>query len=155
LWKEVRPGEVEEGQMEELRKMRRQERLASQRLSEREAQRERSPQEGGQEREGVEAREKEANMDLEEEREDSSPMPGNIGNPIEETTPEEENETPQIKETCPKASGANPKSPIPQVSSIQVVNSILPSYANYVPVQLVSQSQPRKCEYREDIGIPW
>jgi len=34
--------------MEELWKMRRQERLASQRLSEREAERERIPQEGGQ-----------------------------------------------------------------------------------------------------------
>jgi hypothetical protein len=81
LRKEVGPGEVEERQMEELWKMRRQERLASQRLSEREAQRERSPQEGGQEGEGVEAREKEVDMDLEEEREDSAPMPGNIGNP--------------------------------------------------------------------------
>jgi hypothetical protein len=37
LRKEVRPGEVEERQMEELWKVRRQERLASQRLSEREA----------------------------------------------------------------------------------------------------------------------
>jgi hypothetical protein len=66
--------------------MRRQERLASQRLSERETQRERSPQEGGQEGEGVEAREKEDGMDLEEEREYSSPMPGNIRNLVEETT---------------------------------------------------------------------
>jgi hypothetical protein len=56
--------------MEELRKMRIQERLASQILSEREVQRERSPQEGGKEGEGVEAREKEDDMDLEEERED-------------------------------------------------------------------------------------
>jgi hypothetical protein len=66
----------------------------SERLSEREAQRERSPQEGGQEGEGVEAREKEVKMDLEEEREDSAPIPGKIGNLAEETTPEEENETP-------------------------------------------------------------
>jgi hypothetical protein len=94
LWKEVRPGEVEEGQIEDLRKMRIQEILASQILSEREAHRERSPQEGGQEGEGVEAREKEADMDLEEKREYSSPMPGKIKNSVEETTPEEENETP-------------------------------------------------------------
>jgi hypothetical protein len=52
-------------------------------------------------------------MDLEEEREDSAPMLGNIGNPAEETTPVEQNETTQIKENCPKASGANPESPIP------------------------------------------
>jgi hypothetical protein len=37
LWKEFRPREVEEGKMEELQKMIRQERLESQRLSEREA----------------------------------------------------------------------------------------------------------------------
>jgi hypothetical protein len=140
LWKEVRPGEVEERQMEELWKMRRQERLASQRLSEREAQRERSPQEVGQEGEGVDVREEEADMNLEEEREDSAPMTGKIGNPAEETAPVEENETPQIKENCPEASGTSPESPIPQVSSIQVVSSILPSHASSVPVQLVSQS---------------
>jgi hypothetical protein len=52
-------------------------------------------------------------MDLEEEREDSTPMLGNIGNPAEETTREEENKTPQIKETHLEASGASPKSPIP------------------------------------------
>jgi hypothetical protein len=134
LRKEVGPREVEEIHMEELRKMRRQEIPASQILSEREAQRERSPQEGGQEGEGVEAREKEADMDLEEEIEDSTPMPGNIGNPAEEIAPVEENETPQIKENCPEASSASPESPIPQVSSIQVVNSILHSYDNCVPV---------------------
>ena len=49
LQKEFRPGEVEEGQMEELQKMRRHERMASQILNEREVKRERSPQEGGQE----------------------------------------------------------------------------------------------------------
>lgn len=32
-------------------------------------------------------------MNLEEEREDSTPMIGNIGNPAEETAPVEENET--------------------------------------------------------------
>jgi hypothetical protein len=68
-------------------------------------------------------------------------MLGKIKNQTEETSLEEENETPQIKETCPEASGTRPKSPIPQVSSIQVVNSILPSYANFVPLQLVGQSQ--------------
>jgi hypothetical protein len=140
--------------MEELWKMRRQERLASQILSEREAQRERSPQEGGQEGEGVEAREEEADMNLEEEREDSSPMTGNIGNLAEETTPVEENETPQIKENHPEASGASPESPIPQVSSIQVVSSILPSYANSVPVQLVSQSQPGSVSTGRILGSP-
>jgi len=81
-------------------------------------------------------------MDLEEEREDSSPMTGNIRNLDEETKLEEENKTPQIKENCPEESGAIPEFPIHQVSSIQVVSSILPSYANFVPIQLVSQSQP-------------
>jgi hypothetical protein len=113
LRKEVRPGEVEEIKMEELQKMRIQERLASQRLSEREAQRERSPQEGGKEGEGVATREKEADMDIEEEIEDSTLILGMIKNLNEETTLEEENETPQIKETCPKANGANPESPMP------------------------------------------
>jgi hypothetical protein len=60
-------------------------------------QRERSPQEGGQERDSVEAREKEADMDLEEEREDSSSMPRKIENLAEEKTLEKENETPHIK----------------------------------------------------------
>jgi hypothetical protein len=50
--------------MEELQKMRRQERLANQRLSEREEQRERSPQEVGQEGEGVDVREEESDMNL-------------------------------------------------------------------------------------------
>jgi hypothetical protein len=36
-------------------------------------------------------------MDLEEEREDSSPMPGKIGNLAGETALEEESNTPQIK----------------------------------------------------------
>jgi hypothetical protein len=67
-------------------------------------------------------------MDLEEEREYSASMTGNIRNSTEETALEEENETPQIKQNHSEASGASPKSPIPQVSSIQVVSSILPSY---------------------------
>jgi hypothetical protein len=54
-------------------------------------------------------------MDLEEERNDSGPMLGNIGNTTEDTTPQKENETPHIKETHPEANGANPESPIPQV----------------------------------------
>jgi hypothetical protein len=36
-------------------------------------------------------------MDLEEEREYSSLVPGKIENPAKETTPEDENKTPQIK----------------------------------------------------------
>jgi hypothetical protein len=75
----------------------RQERLPSQILNEREAWREISIQEGGQEEEGVEAWEKEVSMDLEEEREDLSLMLGHIRNLAEETNPEDENETPQIK----------------------------------------------------------
>jgi hypothetical protein len=51
--------------MDELRKIRRQERLTSQRLSAREAQRERSHEEGGQEGEGVESRERDFGMDIE------------------------------------------------------------------------------------------
>jgi hypothetical protein len=70
------------------------ERFSSQILNKREERRERSPQEGGQEEEGVEAHEKESNMDLEEEREYSSMMPGNIRNLAKETTPKNENETP-------------------------------------------------------------
>jgi hypothetical protein len=154
LRKEVEPGEAEERQMEELWKMRRHEILVGQRLSDKEAQRERSPREGGQEGEGVEAKEKEVDMDLEEEREDSTPMPGKIGNPAEETTPEEKNETPQIKETFPEANGSSPESPIPQVASIQVVNSILPSYSNSMSVQLVSQSQPGGASTWRILGSP-
>jgi len=48
-------------------------------------------------------------MDLEEEREYSSLILGNIGNPAEETALEDENETPQIKETHLKASGTSPE----------------------------------------------
>jgi hypothetical protein len=36
-------------------------------------------------------------MNLEEEREDSASIIGEIGNPAEEIVPVEENETPQIK----------------------------------------------------------
>ena len=78
--------------------MRIQERLASQILSEREAQRERIPQEVGQEGEGVDVREEDDDMNLEEEREYSTPITGEIENSVEEIVPVEENETPQIKE---------------------------------------------------------
>jgi hypothetical protein len=54
--------------------MRRQKILACQILSEREAQREISPQEVGQQGEGVDIREEEVVMNLEEEREDSTPI---------------------------------------------------------------------------------
>jgi hypothetical protein len=134
LRKEVGSEELEERQMEELWNMRRQERLAIQILSEREGQRERSPQEVGQEGEGVDIREEEDGMNIEEEREDSTPMIGYIGNPIKEIIQMEENETPQIKENCLEPSGASPKSPIPQVSSIQVVSSILSSHTSFVLV---------------------
>jgi hypothetical protein len=52
-------------------------------------------------------------MHLEEEREYSSMMIGNIKNLAEETTPKKENETPHIKENHPEASGTSPESPIP------------------------------------------
>jgi hypothetical protein len=65
-------------------------------------QRERSPQEGGQEGEGVEEREKEYDMDLEEEREDSSLMLGKIGNPAEETLQKKRMRPPRSKKTTPK-----------------------------------------------------
>jgi hypothetical protein len=66
----------------------------------------------------------------------------------------EENETPQIKENRPEASGTSPESPIPQVSSIQVVSLILPSHASSVPVQLVSQSQPGSVSTWRILGSP-
>jgi hypothetical protein len=102
LRKEMEPGEVNEGKEEELRKMKRQKRLAIQRLSEREVQRERIPQEGGQEEECVEVREYKPGMDLVEEREDSTPIPGNIRSLIEEIAPEDENETPRSKKPTQK-----------------------------------------------------
>ena len=93
-------------------------------------------------------------MHIEEEREYSTPMPGNIRNPDEDTAREDENKTPQIKETRPKSSGTSPKSPIPQVSSIQVVNSRLPSYDIPVPLQLVSQSQLGSTNIGRILGSP-
>jgi hypothetical protein len=68
----------------------------------------------GQEGEGAGVREEEADMNLGEEREDSAPITGEIGNPTEEITPVEANETPQIKENHPKASGASPNHPYPK-----------------------------------------
>ena len=87
-------------------------------------------------------REEEANINLGEEREDSAPITGEIRNLSEEIVPVEANETPKIKENRPKPSGASPKSPIPQVSSIQEVSSILPYHASSILVQLISQSHP-------------
>jgi hypothetical protein len=64
------------------------------------------------------------------------------------------NETPQIKETHLEANGTNPKSPIPQVSSIPVINSILPSYDIPIPLQSVSQSQPVSVNTGRILGSP-
>ena len=93
-------------------------------------------------------------MDLAEEREDSTPIPGNIESPVEETTSKDWNETPQINATCPEASVTSPKSPIPQVSSIPVVNSILPSYVIPISIQSVSQSQPVSMNTGSTLGSP-
>jgi hypothetical protein len=62
--------------------------------------------------------------------------------------------TPQIKENCPKSSGANPESPIPQVSSIEAISLILPSHASSIPVQLISQSQPVSAITWRILGSP-
>jgi hypothetical protein len=111
-------------------------------LNEREARREKSNQEVGQEGGSTDVREEEVDMNYGGEREDSTPMTGEIRNPAEEIAPVEANETPQIKENHPESSGASPKSPIPQVPPIQVVSSTLPFRASFVPVQLSNQSQP-------------
>jgi hypothetical protein len=76
-------------------------------------------------------------MDLVEEREYSTLILEKIGSPTEDTSPEDENETPQIKETHPKASGTNLESLIPQVSSIIAVNYVIP-YAIAIPIQSIS-----------------
>jgi hypothetical protein len=73
---------------------------------------------------------------------------------IEDIAPEDENETPHIKETHPEASGTSPKSPIPDVSSIPVVNPILPSYAIPISFHLVSQSQPVSTSTGKILGSP-
>jgi hypothetical protein len=93
-------------------------------------------------------------MNLEEEREDSAPITGEIKNLIEEIVLVEANETPQIKEKFPEASGASIKSPIPQVSSIKVVSLILPSDASFVLVQLVSQTQLGSASIGRILGSP-
>jgi hypothetical protein len=154
LWKEIGSRGTDERKKEELRKVRRQERLASLRLHQREAQRERSPQVGGQEEECVEAREDEAGLDLAEDREDSSPISGNIRNQAEKVAPEEENETPQIKETHPEVSGTSPESPIPQVPSIPMVRSIPHTYAISIPSHSVSQSQSVSVNTGRILGSP-
>jgi hypothetical protein len=79
-------------------------------------------------------------MNLGGEREDSATITGEIWNLTKEIVPVEANETPQIKENLPKASGTIPESPTPQVPSIEEVSSILPSHS--VSAQLISQSQP-------------
>jgi hypothetical protein len=79
--------------------------LAIQRLNEREAQREISPQEVGQEGEGADVREEDVGMNLGEEREVSTMITREIRNLIEEIVLVEANETPQIKENHPEASG--------------------------------------------------
>jgi hypothetical protein len=126
--------------------------LASQRLNKREERRERSPKEARQEGESADVREEEANVNLGGEREDSALITGEIRNPNEEIIPVEANETPQIKENFPEASGSNPESPIPQVPSIQEVRPILPSHS--IPVQLISQSQPGSVSTRRILGSP-
>jgi hypothetical protein len=95
---------------------------------------------GGQEEEYVEAREDEVGLDLVEDQEDSAPISGNIGNKDEKVAPKEENKTPQIKETLPEVNGTNPKSPIPQVSSIHVVIFIPHTYSISIPSHLVIHS---------------
>ena len=57
---------------------------------------------------------KEVDMDLEEEREDSNSMTGEIGNTTEETILVEENETPQIKESRPKQVAPTSNRPYPK-----------------------------------------
>ena len=108
----------------------------------------------GQEGEGADVREEEVGMNIEEEREDSSPITREIGNPVEEIVLVEENETHQIKENFPEARDASPESPIPQVSSIKVVILILPSHAIFVPVQSISQSQPGSTSTGRILGSP-
>ena len=51
----------------------------------------------GQEGEGADVREEEVDMNLEEERGDSAPITGEIGNPAKEIILVETNETPKIK----------------------------------------------------------
>jgi hypothetical protein len=68
---------------------------------------------GGQEEECVEVRKDEVGLDLEKDQEDSTPISGKISNQVEKDAPEEENETPQIKETYPEVSGTILESPIP------------------------------------------
>jgi hypothetical protein len=123
-------------------------------LNEREVRRERSPQEEIQEGGIMDVREEEADMNHGGERENSSPMTGEIKNLAEEITLVEANETPQIKERCPEASGASSKSPIPQVPPIQVVSLTLPFHASFVPVQLDNQSQRGSVNIGKILGSP-
>jgi hypothetical protein len=61
---------------------------------------------------------------------------------------------PRSKKTTPKLVAPAPESPIPQVSSIQAVSPILPSHANSVLVQLISQSQPGSASTGRILGSP-
>jgi hypothetical protein len=108
----------------------------------------------GREGESADVREEEADMNLGGEREDSTPISGEIRNLTEEIIPVEANETPQIKEIFPEASDASPESPIPQVPSIQAVSTTLPSHANSVPVQLANQPQPGSASTGRILGSP-
>ena len=52
----------------------------------------------------------------------------------------EENEIPQIKETHPEVNGTSLESPVPQVSSIPMVNYTPPTYAISIPSHPVSHN---------------
>jgi len=93
-------------------------------------------------------------MNLGGEREDAALITVEIGNPTKEIILVEANETPQIKENYPEASGTNPKLPIPQVPYIQAVSLILPSHASSFPIQLVSQSQLGSVSIGRVLGFP-
>jgi hypothetical protein len=57
----------------------------------------------------VDVREEEVDMNLGGEREDSTPITGEIENPTEEIVPVEANETPQIKENHPRSQWHQPR----------------------------------------------
>jgi len=68
---------------------------------------------GGQEEECTKARKDEVGMDIVGDQEDSTPILGNIGNQIEKVSLEDENDTPQMKETCLEVSRTIPESLVP------------------------------------------
>jgi len=67
---------------------------------------------------------------------------------------EEENETPQIKETHPEVKGTSAESPVPQVSSIPMVNSTSPTSTIYIPSHPVSQNQSISLNTGRILGSP-